>query len=126
MISITGLNSISTDLVRPFLKFIAKTLPLYKDISIEEKDGMLIINNSESYLIITEYEELELMREYEENLFKELTSDLREDVKKYIDQDAWLADNGLGNFKEYWLKVYEDSLTYIDTIDGYYFYKVGE
>lgn len=127
MLTIKGLYSISTDILRPILKFVAVNLPLNEEISIEEEeDGLLTINDSESYLIITECEELDLMHDEEEYLFKEWTGDTHENVKKYIDKDAWLDDNGFRNFEEYWSKVHKDSLTYIDTIDNYNFYKVGE
>lgn len=125
MLTIKGLYSISTDILRPLLKFVAKKLPLNEEICITEEEEYIIIN-SEAYLIMTEYDEFELMKEYEEELYKKWTSDVREDVKHYIDREAWNEDNGVTDFEECWAKVHGDSLTFIDTIDNYNFYKVGE
>lgn len=125
MLTIKGLYSISTDILRPLLKFVAKKLPLNEEICITEEEEYIIIN-SEAYLIMTEYDEFELMKEYEEELYKKWISDVREDVKHYIDREAWNEDNGVTDFEEYWSTVHKDSLTYVDTIDNYNFYKVGE
>ena len=125
MLTIKGFYSIRTDILRPLLKFVAINLPLNEEIKITEEEYYIIIN-SEAYLIMADYDQYELMNEYEEEVYQKWTSNVREDVKPYIDRKYWKKNNGVTDFEEYWSKVHGDSLTYIDTIDNYNFYKVGE
>jgi len=95
-----------------------------EDVVIKEIDGYTFLLNDEEYVLISYADEDMLVNDFNSDLLNENICEVPKHWRPYVDEDKWIADNGINDIDDYWREVYDRKLIFETTIQDYVIYRV--